>query len=311
MDADMIHQPVMLEESLNGLAIKPDGIYVDGTFGRGGHSRAILSALSNKGRLLAIDKDLAAIAHAKEYFANDPRITLCHGSFANLSDFAREADVYGQIDGILLDLGVSSPQFDDPERGFSFMKDGPLDMRMNSLQVLSAETFINQGDVDTMIHVFREYGEERFAKRIANAIVTARGQAPIMTTHVLAEIVKEANPKWEKHKHPATRVFQAIRIHINNELEDLKSFLEHSVDSLAVGGRLVIISFHSLEDRIVKQFMQIKEQGVPLPRGLPILSSSEKKCFKRVGKAIKPSDVEVQHNVRARSAILRIGEKLA
>src|SRR3990167_7818072 len=239
------------------------------------------------------------------------RFKLFHGSFARIADFAEEAGVYGQIDGILLDLGVSSPQFDDETRGFSFMKEGPLDMRMNTEQALSAAEFVNTADVDDMIHVFREYGEERFARRIANAIVEERVKAPIVSTQVLAEIVKKANPRWEKHKHPATRVFQAVRIHINNELEELKSFLAQSVDVLAVGGRLVIISFHSLEDRLVKRFMQVKEQGVPLPRGLPIPAMSEDKSFKRVGKAIKPSDDEVQHNIRSRSAILRVGEKLA
>ncbi len=307
----MSHQPVMLQESLAGLAIKPDGIYIDATFGRGGHSRAILEALSEKGRLIAIDKDLEAIAHAKANFASDPRVQLFHGSFAEIADLAREAGVLGQVDGILADLGVSSPQLDSAERGFSFMKEGPLDMRMNVEQKLSAAVFVNTAEVDEMVHVFREYGEERFAGRIARAIVSAREDAPIETTQRLAEIVKQANPKWEKHKHPATRVFQAIRIHINNELEDIAVFLEKGVEVLAVGGRLVVISFHSLEDRIVKQFMRVKEQGIPLPRGIPILASNEARCFNRVGKAIKPSDEEVQENVRARSAILRIGEKLA
>ncbi|OGV50935.1 MAG: 16S rRNA (cytosine(1402)-N(4))-methyltransferase [Legionellales bacterium RIFCSPHIGHO2_12_FULL_42_9] len=307
----MNHESVLLEESLSGLLIKPDGVYVDGTFGRGGHSKAILARLSSKGRLFAIDKDLEAVAYANQHFSKDMRFKLFHGSFARIADFAEEAGVYGQIDGILLDLGVSSPQFDDETRGFSFMKEGPLDMRMNTEQALSAAEFVNTADVDDMIHVFREYGEERFARRIANAIVEERVKAPIVSTQVLAEIVKKANPRWEKHKHPATRVFQAVRIHINNELDELKSFLEQSVDVLAVGGRLVIISFHSLEDRLVKRFMQVKEQGVPLPRGLPIRSMSEERCFKRVGKAIKASDVEVQHNIRSRSAILRVGEKLA
>lgn len=307
----MIHQPVLLEESLAGLAIKPDGVYIDGTFGRGGHSRAILDKLSSKGRLFAIDKDPEAVTYANEYFSKDLRFKLFHGSFADIADFAREAGVYGEIDGILLDLGVSSPQFDDSERGFSFMKEGPLDMRMNTEQKLSAANFVNTADVDDMIKIFREYGEERYARRIASAIVEERMKAPIVSTQVFAEIVKKANPRWEKHKHPATRVFQAVRIHVNNELEELKSFLAQSVDVLAVGGRLVIISFHSLEDRIVKQFMRIKEQGVPLPRGLPVRSMSEDKCFRRLGKAIKPSDVEIQHNIRSRSAILRVGEKLA
>ena len=207
-----------------------------------------MEALSEKGRLIAIDKDLEAIAHAKANFASDPRVQLFHGSFAEIADLAREAGVLGQVDGILADLGVSSPQLDSAERGFSFMKEGPLDMRMNVEQKLSAAVFVNTAEVDEMVHVFREYGEERFAGRIALAIVSAREDAPIETTQRLAEIVKQANPKWEKHKHPATRVFQAIRIHINNELEDIAVFLEKGVEVLAVGGRLVVISFHSLED---------------------------------------------------------------
>src|SRR3990167_8426861 len=215
----MNHESVLLEESLSGLLIKPDGVYVDGTFGRGGHSKAILARLSSKGRLFAIDKDLEAVAYANQHFSKDMRFKLFHGSFARIADFAEEAGVYGQIDGILLDLGVSSPQFDDETRGFSFMKEGPLDMRMNTEQALSAAEFVNTADVDDMIHVFREYGEERFARRIANAIVEERVKAPIVSTQVLAEIVKKANPRWEKHKHPATRVFQAVRIHINNELD--------------------------------------------------------------------------------------------
>ena len=311
MDDPMKHNPVLLEESLAGLAIKPDGIYVDGTFGRGGHSNAILKQLSEKGRLLAIDKDPHAIAYANQNLAHDKRFKLFHGSFAKIVDFAREAEVYGRVDGIILDLGVSSPQLDNPARGFSFMKEGPLDMRMDTTQKRSAADFVNTADVDEMSNIFREYGEERFARRIASAIERARKEAPITTTQVFAEIVKQANPRWEKHKHPATRVFQAIRIYINNELEELKIFLEKSVDVLAVGGRLVIISFHSLEDRLVKQFMRLKEQGVQLPRGLPVKSNNETRCFKRVGKAIKPGDMEIQQNIRARSAVLRIGEKLA
>ena len=307
----MMHQSVLLEESLAGLAIKPDGVYFDGTFGRGGHSRAILDQLSPKGRLLAIDKDPEAVVYANQHFSQDTRFKLFHGSFANMVEFARDAGVCGQIDGILLDLGVSSPQFDDSARGFSFMKEGPLDMRMNTEQSLSAADYINTADVDDMIHIFREYGEERFARRIANAIAEERAKSPIVTTQAFAEIVKKANPRWEKHKHPATRVFQAVRIHINNELGELSEFLARSMEVLAVGGRLVIISFHSLEDRLVKQFMRVKEQGVPLPRGLPVRSMSEDKCFKRVGKAIKPSEVEIKNNIRSRSAILRIGEKLA
>ena len=305
------HRSVLLQESIHALAIQPDGIYVDGTFGRGGHSRAILQELNQSGRLIAIDKDLEAIDHAEQYFCNDPRFTIAHGSFANIAEVTKQQGIYGKVNGILLDLGVSSPQLDNPERGFSFMKEGPLDMRMDSTQALDAARFVNEADANEMTQVFRQYGEERFAGRIARAIVLAREEAPILSTSVLAEIVKEANPKWEKHKHPATRVFQAIRIHINQELTDLTDCLKQSVGSLAVGGRLVVISFHSLEDRIVKQFMRSEEQGIQPPLGVPIKAVDLKTNFKRVGKAIKPQDDEIKENVRSRSAVLRIGEKIA
>lgn len=306
-----VHQSVLLQEAIDGLAIKADGIYVDGTFGRGGHSRAILQQLSNSGRLIAIDKDPEAISYAEQHFAEDPRFQIYHGSFANLAEWAKEAKVYGQINGILLDLGVSSPQLDNPERGFSFMQQGPLDMRMNLGQELDAARFVNNAEADEMAAIFREYGEERFAGRIARAIVAAREQSPIKTTEALAEIVKQANPKWEKHKHPATRVFQAIRIHVNQELNDLTKALDLAMDVLAIGGRLVVISFHSLEDRIVKQFMRNKEYGQRPPPGVPIRNEEIQTNFKRIGKAIKASDSEIKQNVRARSAVLRIGEKLA
>ena len=304
------HQSVLLDESIQGLAMKHGGVYFDGTFGRGGHSREIMNHLDDKGRLYAIDKDLDAVAHAKEHFEKDKRFHLFHGSFARIEEFAVKADVLGKVDGILLDLGVSSPQLDSPERGFSFMQDGPLDMRMDLTQDLSAAQYVNNAEAEDMASIFRLYGEERFAGRIARAIVTARNKAPITTTLQFAEIVKEANPKWEKHKHPATRVFQAIRIHVNQELNDLKSCLEQCLKVLAPGGRLVVISFHSLEDRIVKQFMRDKEQGTRPPPEVPIRYEELKSNFKRVGKAIKPKELEIKENVRARSAVLRIGEKL-
>ncbi|KTD65799.1 16S rRNA (cytosine(1402)-N(4))-methyltransferase RsmH [Legionella spiritensis] len=307
----MAHQSVLLQEAVEGLAIRPDGIYVDGTFGRGGHSRAILKRLSPAGRLIAIDKDPAAVAYGRECFKDDNRFSIIHGSFADLPHFAKEADIYGNINGILLDLGVSSPQLDDPDRGFSFMQDGPLDMRMDSRQAMDAAHFVNQAKAEEMAHVFREYGEERFAGRIARAIVAQRAQKPIVTTQQLAEIIKQANPKWEKHKHPATRVFQAIRIHINQELSDLTRCLDQVLDTLTAGGRLVVISFHSLEDRIVKQFMRRKEQGERFPSGVPLRASEISSSFKRIGKAIKPDDIEIKENIRARSAVLRIGEKTA
>lgn len=306
----MTHQSVLLQESIDALAIKPNGIYVDGTFGRGGHSQAILKKLAVEGRLLAIDKDPAAITYAQEHFNHDPRFQIFHGSFARLKEFALVAGVWGKIDGILLDLGVSSPQLDNPERGFSFMQQGPLDMRMDLTQSESAASFINTAGEKEMVQVFREYGEERFAGRIARAIIAAREQNTFKTTHELAEVVKQANPKWEKHKHPATRVFQAIRIHVNQELGDLQNFLADSVEGLAIGGRLVVISFHSLEDRIVKQFMKKTEEGIQLPLGVPVKAEVLKTPFRRIGRAIKPQDDEIKTNVRARSAVLRIGEKV-
>ena len=307
----MAHQSVLLKESVEGLAIKPDGIYVDGTFGRGGHSEAILQQLSPRGRLLAIDKDQVAIEYAKEHFGHDKRFEIFQGSFSRLSEFAKAANCYEQIDGILLDLGVSSPQLDEPGRGFSFMQQGPLDMRMDREQTLDAADYVNYTKADDMARVFREYGEERFSGRIARAIVEARSKSLITTTAELAEIVKQANPKWEKHKHPATRVFQAIRIHINDELSDLKTCLNLALDAMAVGGRLSVISFHSLEDRIVKQFMRAQEQGQRPPVSVPIRAIELSTAFKRIGKAIKPSEEEIKNNVRARSAVLRIGEKTA
>lgn len=305
------HQSVLLHESIKGLAIKANGTYFDGTFGRGGHSRELLNHLNDDGKLFAIDKDTDAIQHAKDNFGLDKRFHIIHGSFAQIRDFAADAGVLGAVDGILLDLGVSSPQLDNPERGFSFMQQGPLDMRMDVTQATSAAKFVNEAEADEMAAIFRTYGEERFAGRIARAIVEARNVKPIMTTLELAEIVKEANPKWEKHKHPATRVFQAIRIHVNQELTDLSSCLEQCLDVLAPGGRLAVISFHSLEDRIVKQFMRDKEKGNQPPPEVPVKYEEMKTGFKRVGKAVMPQDDEVKENVRARSAVLRIGEKLA
>ena len=305
------HCSVLLKESLDALAIKPDGVYVDGTFGRGGHSRAILNALSPSGRLIAIDKDLDAIAYATQHFSADPRFTIEHGAFTKLTDITQKLGVFGAVDGILLDLGVSSPQLDTAERGFSFMQDAALDMRMDTTQALDAARFIQQADANEMADVFRRYGEERFAGRIARAIVAAREIAPIVTTGSLAAIVKEAHPKWEKHKHPATRVFQAIRIHINQELTQLTDCLMQCVNVLATGGRLAVISFHSLEDRIVKQFMRSQEQGIVLPKSVPVKTCDMKIMFQRVGKAIKPTEQEVRENIRSRSAVLRVGEKLA
>lgn len=304
------HQSVLLNESIQGLSIKSEGVYFDGTFGRGGHSQEILKHLDAHGKLFGIDKDLDAVAYAKEHLGTDSRFQIFQGSFAQIKEFATNAGVLGAVDGILLDLGVSSPQLDDPERGFSFMHQGPLDMRMDASQTMSAAKFINEAEADEMASVFRRYGEERFAGRIARAIVEAR---PFSTTLEFAEVVKAANPKWEKHKHPATRVFQAVRIHVNQELTDLSSCLEQCVDVLAPNGRLVVISFHSLEDRIVKNFMRDQEQGAQPspPPEVPVRYVEIQTHFKRVGKAVMPQEVEVKNNVRSRSAVLRIGEKLA
>lgn len=304
------HLPVLLKQSIEGLLIKPNGIYVDATFGRGGHSRAILNRLNEQGRLFAIDKDPEAIAHANHLFGKDRRFMILPGSFSQLSELASTQQIIGKIDGILLDLGVSSPQLDEAERGFSFTRKGPLDMRMDTTRGISAADFINQASVEEMADIFKRYGEERFARRIAKAIAVARQQQGIETTTALAEIIKAAHPKWEKHKHPATRVFQAIRIHVNNELADLSAVLEQAMDVMSSGGRLVVISFHSLEDRIVKQFMKKVAKGPEIPTEVPVKSTDIALRFKRIGKAMKPSEDEIQQNVRARSAVLRIGEKI-
>lgn len=307
----MEHQPVLLDEVITGLEIIPDGIYIDGTFGRGGHAEAILKRLNANGHLIAIDKDLDAISYAENYFAHDKRFAIVQGSFANIGEVATQCGVLGRVNGVLLDLGVSSPQLDNPDRGFSFINEGPLDMRMDKTQALTAEILVNHAKESELADVFYELGEERFARRVAHAIVLARMDSPISTTRQLAEIVKAAIPKWEKHKHPATRVFQAIRIHVNHELEDLSKGLSQSLEVLAPHGRLAVISFHSLEDRMVKQFMLSAEQGPKLPKEVAVLSKNVKSKFRRVGKAIKPQAAEIELNVRARSAVLRLGEKLS
>lgn len=305
------HDSVLLEEAVDALVVDPDGCYVDGTFGRGGHSRAILNRLSPAGRLLVIDKDPQAIAYAEEYFASDDRVIIGHASFADMEVLVEEHQLAGKVIGVLLDLGVSSPQLDDPQRGFSFTQDGPLDMRMDTSRGQSAADWIAETGEQDIATVLKEYGEERFAKRMAKAIVAERARKPIVTTGHLAEVVKQANPAWEKGKHPATRAFQGIRIYINRELDDLVSVLDQAVDLLAVKGRLVVISFHSLEDRIVKQFIRKQEQGDPLPRHLPVMASEINQRLKRVGKAVKASEQELKNNVRARSAVMRVAEKVA
>jgi 16S rRNA (cytosine1402-N4)-methyltransferase len=305
------HASVLLDQCIQGLAIRAEGIYMDGTFGRGGHSAAILAELGPEGRLYAVDKDASAVAHGRERFASDPRFRIAQRSFAELLEYAREEGVAGRVDGLLLDLGVSSPQLDDAGRGFSFMQDGPLDMRMNRDAGQSAADWLAEASAAQITRVLKEYGEERFAKRIAHAIVTTRDAAPITTTAQLAALIADASPVHDKHKHPATRSFQAIRIFINKELEDLQTCLKQSLELLAGGARLVVISFHSLEDRIVKRFMAEAARGEQFPKGLPVPDSARNPQLKLIGKAIRPSEAEVADNPRARSAVLRIAERLA
>lgn len=305
------HTTVLQQEAVDALVVDPDGFYVDGTFGRGGHSAAILDRLSDSGRLLAIDKDLAAIDVARQRFADDSRFEIAHASFADLEALVDERGMDGKVSGVLLDLGVSSPQLDEPERGFSFLNDGPLDMRMDQSQGMSAADWVNSASERELARVMKDYGEERFAKRMARAVVREREVEPITRTGRLAEILKEANPAWEKHKHPATRAFQGIRIHINSELADLEAVLAQALETLAVGGQLVVISFHSLEDRLVKRFIRRQEQGDPIPKGLPVMESQLNKRLKSRAKAVRAGGDEVQNNQRARSAVMRVAEKIA
>ena len=304
-----MHQTVLLREAVAALVTQKSGCYVDGTFGRGGHSRAILAALDDTGSLVAFDKDPEAIAAAEELRKGDKRFDCVHDTFARLPHQLRQKGI-GAVDGILLDLGVSSPQLDDSERGFSFSQDGPLDMRMDTTRGPTAAEWLAEASHGDIASALREYGEERHAGRIASAILRAREEAPLRTTSQLARIVSEANPSWEKHKHPATRAFQGIRIRINRELEDLSQFLEVAIALLAPGGRLVVISFHSLEDRLVKRFIRRMATGEQPPRGVPVRDSDLRRYLKPLGSAVKPSASEVESNPRARSAVMRVAERL-
>ncbi len=310
-DSHSEHLPVLLNETVDSLAVKADGIYIDGTFGRGGHARQVLSRLSENGRLLGLDKDPAAIATGQALSEQDPRFNIEQCSFADIATTVNERLWQGKVDGILLDIGVSSPQIDVAERGFSFQKDGPLDMRMNPDAGMSAAEWLATAKVEDITFVIKTLGEERFGKRIANAIVETREHTPIVSTTQLAALVDKAMPFREKNKHPATRTFQAIRIYINNELEDLKAGLEQSLDVLAVGGRLSVITFHSLEDRIVKRYFRDEAKGDDLPSNFPIRADELNPRIKLVGKAIKASEQELATNPRARSAVLRVVEKLS
>ena len=307
----LIHKPVLLEETLTALNIKPDGYYVDGTFGRGGHSQAILAQLGEHGQLLAFDKDPQAINKANSIAANDSRLKVQQGSFTQLKSSVEKLGWSGKVDGIFLDLGVSSPQLDDAQRGFSFQSDGPLDMRMDPNSGMSASQWLASAEERDIMMVLFDFGEEKFARRIASAIVAARQEKPINTTKQLASIVATANPSHEKGKNPATRTFQAIRIFINQELDDLKNCLAQAVDLLAPGGRLVVISFHSLEDRIVKRFIREQCKGDDFPVDLPVTHIQLNQRMKTIGKAIKAGRAELEENPRARSAVMRVAERLA
>jgi 16S rRNA (cytosine1402-N4)-methyltransferase len=304
------HTTVLLQEAVDALITEENGLYIDGTFGRGGHSRLILQRLSEQGQLLAIDKDKQAVAWAQQQFANDSRFDVEQGSFTQLYEIIKARNKLNQVNGVLLDLGVSSPQLDDAERGFSFMRDGELDMRMDADTGVSAADWLRIVKENELARILKEYGDEKFAKRIARAIVAARETSPITRTQQLADIVATAHPAWEPGKHPATKSFLAIRLFINRELEDLTILLNQVVDILAPRGRLVVISFHSLEDRIVKRFIKEAVKGKAAPRRLPIRDEQLQKRMKSGGRPIRPGDAELAINPRARSAIMRVAEKL-
>lgn len=304
-----MHRTVMLSEATENLKIDPSGIYIDATFGRGGHSRAILNALNENGKLFALDKDPDAAKFAKENFADETRFKFIAASFDEIKKIAELEQIVGKVAGILFDLGVSSPQLDNAERGFSFLAEGPLDMRMNNASGQSAAVWLATAKENEIADVLWKFGEERFSRRIAKAIVAARKESPLQTTTQLAAIVSAANPRWEQHKHPATRSFQAIRIFINNELTELEVALSEGVDILRGNGRLVVISFHSLEDRIVKRFIRKLSHAQPPLINLPSYKDEESQVLRAIGRSIKPSAQEVEENPRSRSAIMRVAEK--
>lgn len=305
------HQTVLLAEAVDALVQDSAGTYVDGTFGRGGHSAAILERLGAKGSLVAIDRDPDAISYGLERFGKEPRIEFVHAEFSNLKSVILERNLSGNLSGVLLDLGVSSPQLDEPQRGFSFMRNGPLDMRMNNASGMSAADWLNAAAEQDIAKVIKVYGEERFAKRIARGIVEARAEKPLDTTKELADIIKASAPVFDQGKHPATRSFQAIRMYINSELAELETTLSDVVDLLAPNGRLVVISFHSLEDRIVKRFMRDASNPPQLPKEIPVAAEETKAPLRVLGKPIRAGDAEVKVNPRARSAIMRVAERVA
>lgn len=305
------HEPVLLSEAVDALSVRADGVYVDGTFGRGGHSELILSVLGPEGELYALDRDPEAVRAAGVRFAHDGRFQIERGSFESLGRFCDGWGITGRVDGLLLDIGVSSPQLDDPRRGFSFLQDGPLDMRMDPSAGPSAAQWLRQADEHEIVDALWRYGEERYSRRIARAIVCTRGESPIDTTGALASLVAGAVPSREQNKHPATRTFQAIRIVVNRELEALKAGLEQALIVLRAGGRLVVICFHSLEDRLVKRFIRANARAPQAPRRLPVADTGARAKLRTVGKLVRPSEAECRANPRARSALMRVAEVLA
>jgi len=305
------HIPVLLGESMRALGVTADGVYIDATFGRGGHARAILARLGPTGRLLALDRDPDAVAAGGELAAVDPRFRVERARFGDVLSVAERAGLRGRVNGLLADLGVSSPQLDRAERGFSFGAEGPLDMRMDPSAGPSAADWLAAADERDIVRVLKDYGDERFAKRIARVICATRHSQPITTTRQLAALCDRAVPTREPGKHPATRTFQALRIQVNGELDELRVLLASVFDLLATGGRLVVISFHSLEDRIVKRFIRDESRGASLPKGVPVTDDQVPRRFKPIDGAVRPSEEEVRANPRARSAVLRAAERLA
>ncbi|WP_407701848.1 16S rRNA (cytosine(1402)-N(4))-methyltransferase RsmH [Thiothrix subterranea] len=305
------HDTVLLQEAVQALNVQESGTYVDGTYGRGGHSALILESLGASGRLIVIDKDPVAIEHARQRYAADARVFVWHGSFRDFPQALLAAGITDKIQGILLDLGVSSPQLDDAERGFSFMREGQLDMRMDITSGESAAQWLNRADEAQIADVLWRYGEERFSRQIAKEILRTRVNTPLETTTQLADLIASVVRKREPGKNPATRSFQAIRIKVNQELDDVEACLQQALESLASAGRLVVISFHSLEDRIVKHFLRDASSVPNLPKGLPVMPTFIQPPMKLIGKAVRASEEEVEGNVRARSAIMRIGERSA